>query len=72
MTEHDILASAVWRKSSYSGGGLAGGAECVEVAPLTNGQIAIRNSKRPNETPVLFTRADLPILIRAIKGINLA
>ena len=37
------LLEAVWRKSSYSGGG---GNECVEVAVLRDGA-AVRDSKDP-------------------------
>ncbi|WP_103355755.1 DUF397 domain-containing protein [Amycolatopsis sp. CA-128772] len=37
------LPEAVWRKSSYSGGG---GNECVEVAILDRGA-AVRDSKDP-------------------------
>ena len=33
-----------WRRSSYSSGQ---GGECVELAPLPDGTIAIRNSNRP-------------------------
>jgi hypothetical protein len=36
-----------WRKSSHSGGGGAGGQECVELASLNEG-IGIRDSKAPD------------------------
>ncbi|TMQ92548.1 DUF397 domain-containing protein [Actinomadura soli] len=36
-----------WRKSSHSGGGGAGGQDCVEVADLTP-VIAVRDSKDPD------------------------
>ncbi|MFD7718078.1 DUF397 domain-containing protein [Streptomyces sp. NPDC059814] len=39
------LASAIWRKSSYSGGGSSGG-DCIEVAGLTT-RTAVRDSKNP-------------------------
>jgi hypothetical protein len=35
-----------WRKSTRSGGGGAGGQECVEVAQLSEG-IGVRDSKHP-------------------------
>jgi hypothetical protein len=38
----------VWRKSSFSGGGDAGGANCVEVAIPRPGRLAIRDSKNPS------------------------
>jgi hypothetical protein len=40
----------VWRKSSFSGGGDAGGANCVEVAIPRPGQLRIRDSKNPAPT----------------------
>ena len=36
-----------WRRSSFSGGGDAGGANCVEAAILSDGRIAFRDSKNP-------------------------
>ena len=39
-----------WRKSSFSGGGDAGGANCVEVAIPQPGQLRIRDSKNPVST----------------------
>ena len=44
MGSSPSLASAQWRKSSYSG---SSGGDCVEVAPLT-ARIAIRDSKAPD------------------------
>lgn len=51
MTRAD-LSRVVWHKSSRSG--LNGGSEeCVEVAALDDGRIALRDSKHPNGA-VLF------------------
>ncbi|MEU5882325.1 DUF397 domain-containing protein [Spirillospora sp. NPDC047279] len=36
-----------WRKSSHSGGGNAGGQDCVEVADL-NELVGMRDSKAPD------------------------
>lgn len=65
---HDELARAGWRKSSFSGGGGMGGGDCVEVAPLKDGRIALRNSKHPEQGSVLFTRAAMGAWSRAIKA----
>lgn len=65
MTRTD-LSRAVWRKSSYTGG-LNGGGQCVEVAALDDGQIAVRNSKRPDEAVVFFTRPEMAVWIKAVK-----
>lgn len=44
------LASAVWRKSSRSGGN---GGQCVEIATLSDA-IAVRDSKDPAGPALLF------------------
>ncbi len=41
---HPELARATWRKASYSNGN---GGNCVEVAHLTGGHRAVRDSKDP-------------------------
>jgi|HubBroStandDraft_1064217.scaffolds.fasta_scaffold06540_5 hypothetical protein len=46
------LSSAVWRKSTRSGGN---GGNCVEVASLAGGMIAVRDSKDPNGPALVFT-----------------
>ncbi|MFO7250812.1 MAG: DUF397 domain-containing protein [Actinomycetes bacterium] len=42
-----------WRKSSYSGNG-----NCVEVALLPSGQIAIRDSTNPSGPTLVVTQSD--------------
>ena len=46
------LSSATWRKSSYSGGN---GGNCVEVAVLRGGGVAVRDSKDPDGARLAFT-----------------
>lgn len=48
------LSGAEWRKSSCSGNN---GGECVEVAGLLNGEVAVRDSKDP-EGPAVALTAD--------------
>lgn len=48
-----LLTDAAWRKSSISG---AMG-NCVEVAELSTGEVAVRNSRHP-DTALVFTRAE--------------
>ncbi|MGH3677418.1 MAG: DUF397 domain-containing protein [Mycobacterium sp.] len=43
-----------WRKSSYSGNN----GQCVELAILSDGMTAIRDSKNPNGGIVLLTGAE--------------
>ncbi len=49
------LASATWVKSSRSG---PTGGNCVEVAFLGDGQIAVRNSRHPAGPALIFTGAE--------------
>jgi hypothetical protein len=53
-----------WRKSSFSG---TNGGNCVEVAKTDEG-ILVRNSKRPDEGSIAFTRAELAAWIDGCKA----
>jgi hypothetical protein len=44
-----------WRKSSYSG---PTGGNCVEVAFLAGGEVAMRNSRDPQGPALVFTSAE--------------
>lgn len=68
MSEQDILARTTWRKSSFSGDGGVGGGNCVEVAPLMDGRIAVRNSKHPDAGAVFFTPAEMDAWIQGCKA----
>jgi hypothetical protein len=65
---HEPLASVTWRKSSFSGGGGNGGADCVEVASLPDGRVAVRNSKHPDAGTVLFTPSEMDAWIKGCKA----
>ncbi|MGP4114779.1 DUF397 domain-containing protein [Streptomyces sp. 4N509B] len=54
MTAPD-LKSAIWRKSSYSPGGMENG-DCVEIADAAPGVVPVRDSKRA-DSPVLIVPA---------------
>ncbi len=56
-----------WRRSSFSGGGDAGGANCVEAATFPDGRIAFRDSKNPAST-VSFSRPGARAWIAKIKS----
>jgi hypothetical protein len=47
--------SAAWIKSSRSG---PTGGNCVEVAFLADGDVALRNSRHPDGPALVFTRAE--------------
>jgi hypothetical protein len=59
----DRLSGAQWRKASYSG---AVG-NCVEVAPLVNGEIAMRNSRFPTGPALVYTRAEMAAFLAGAK-----
>jgi uncharacterized protein DUF397 len=58
-----LLHGAAWRKSSYSNPC----GECVELANLTNGEIAVRNSRHPSGPVLIFTRAEMAAFIQDAK-----
>jgi hypothetical protein len=47
--------TAPWIKSSYSG---PTGGNCVEVAFLSGGDVAVRSSRHPGGPALIFTRAE--------------
>jgi hypothetical protein len=57
------LAGTTWTKSSYSG---AIG-NCVEVAPLMGGDIAMRNSRFPDGPALVYTRAEIAAFVAGAK-----
>ncbi|MFE9868141.1 DUF397 domain-containing protein [Streptomyces sp. NPDC005506] len=48
------LATATWRKSSYSG---ASGGDCLEVATGHSGVVPVRDSKVPDGPALVFRTA---------------
>jgi hypothetical protein len=58
------LVGASWRKSRYSG---AMG-NCVEVAPLASGEIAVRNSRFPEGPALVYTRAEIAAFLAGAKN----
>lgn len=67
MTPVD-LSRAVWRTSSRSGGIDGGTIDCVEVAALGDGRIALRDSKQPDGAVLFLTRAELAAWISGVKS----
>ncbi|MCU1681571.1 MAG: transcriptional regulator [Amycolatopsis sp.] len=59
----ELLSGVAWRKSRYSG---AVG-NCVEVAPLRNGEIAVRNSRFPTGPALIYTRAEMEAFLAGAK-----
>jgi hypothetical protein len=59
----ELLSGTAWRKSKRSG---ALG-NCVEVAPLTNGEIAVRNSRFPAGPALVYTQAEIAAFLAGVK-----
>ncbi|PRX47446.1 uncharacterized protein DUF397 [Prauserella shujinwangii] len=59
----ELLPDARWRKSSYSG---AVG-NCVEVATLVGGEIAVRNSRDPQGPALVYTREEIAAFLAGAK-----
>ncbi|HVV22727.1 MAG TPA: DUF397 domain-containing protein [Pseudonocardiaceae bacterium] len=57
------LSNLTWRKSRRSG---ALG-NCVELAPMTSGDIAVRHSKQPDGPVLVYTRAELAAFLAGAK-----
>jgi hypothetical protein len=57
------LTGAQWRKSSRSG---ALG-NCVEVAQLASGEIAVRNSRFPTGPALVYTREEIAAFVAGAK-----
>jgi hypothetical protein len=51
-----------WQKSSYCSGG-----QCVEVATTTDG-VLVRDSKRPEMSPLAFDMAEWDAFVRGVKA----
>jgi hypothetical protein len=57
------LSSVAWRKSTRSG---AVG-NCVELAPLAGGGIAVRNSRYPDGPTLVYTRDEMAAFLFGAK-----
>ncbi|MGH3867006.1 MAG: DUF397 domain-containing protein [Pseudonocardiaceae bacterium] len=66
MTQAD-LSHAVWRKSSRCAGS-GGSDQCVEVAALGGGRIALRDSKQPGVAVLFLARTELAAWISGVKS----
>lgn len=58
------LAGARWVKSARSG---PTGGNCVEVAFLGDGQVAVRNSRQPSGPALVFTSAEWDAFVGGAK-----
>ena len=57
------LTVAFWRKSRHSNSDGA----CVEAAALSDGRVAVRDSRHPEGPAMIYTRTELATFVRAAK-----
>jgi hypothetical protein len=57
------LIGVTWHKSRCS----SPQGECVELAWLTTGDVAIRNSRHPDGPALVYTRAEIEAFIHGVK-----
>jgi Domain of unknown function (DUF397) len=57
------LGDIRWKKSQYSNST----GECVELAALPNGEIAMRNSRFPDGPVLLYTRREITAFLAGAK-----
>jgi hypothetical protein len=58
------LTNAPWRKSSFSNPS----GNCVELADLANGLVAVRNSRDPEGAVLVYTRPEIDAFLRGAKS----
>ena len=58
------LGPVVWRKSRASNPS----GDCIEVAALTSGAVAVRNSRDPRGPALVYTRAEIAAFIHGAKA----
>ncbi|MDG9706434.1 DUF397 domain-containing protein [Streptomyces sp. DH37] len=56
------IEGAAWRKSRRSSMG-----NCVELAPLPDGAVAVRNSRHPEGPALVYTREEMVAFLRGAK-----
>ncbi|AQZ65065.1 MULTISPECIES: DUF397 domain-containing protein [Nonomuraea] len=57
------LTQVAWRKSRYSNSQ----GNCVELAALPDGGIAVRNSRFPDGPALIYTRDEIRALVLGVK-----
>jgi Domain of unknown function (DUF397) len=55
---------ARWRKSTFSNPSGC----CVEIAPLVDGDIAVRNSRHPAGPALIYTNAEIAAFVAGAKN----
>jgi hypothetical protein len=58
-----LLRGAAWRKSRHSNPS----GNCVEMARLSAGRVAVRNSRHPDGPALIFPRAEWEAFLRGFR-----
>jgi hypothetical protein len=61
---HTLTSGVRWRKSSASNPT----GNCVELAELTGGAIAVRNSRHPSGPVLVYSRAEIAAFLTGIRA----
>ncbi|MFJ4676836.1 DUF397 domain-containing protein [Kitasatospora sp. NPDC088783] len=59
MAADTIEAAGSWQKAQRS----VGNGSCVELRPLDNGMVAVRNSRHPGGPALVFNRDEIDALL---------
>jgi hypothetical protein len=59
----DRLGPVAWRRATASNPS----GDCIEVAALESGAVAVRNSRDPHGPALVYTRAEIAAFIRGAK-----
>ena len=59
----EVSRKLIWRKSTLS----QGASNCVELAPMPGGEVAMRNSRDPEGAVLVFTRAEMAVFVEGAK-----
>jgi hypothetical protein len=60
----DELGAVQWRKSQASNPS----GNCVEVAALAGGEVAVRNSRHPSGPALVYTRAEVAAFLTGVRN----
>jgi Domain of unknown function (DUF397) len=58
----------VGNEARFSSSSFCSGGHCVEVAPLSNGAVAVRDPRYPRQPSLLFTAEEWADFVRGVKA----
>jgi Domain of unknown function (DUF397) len=59
-----LMGGIIWRKSHFSNPS----GNCVELAELPDGRVAMRNSRDPEGPALIYTRCEADAFVRGVKS----